>query len=137
MNNFLLELHKKLEIPFDKNFYNLPLSHYEKLVESKGLPKVNSYIRELIIFLHDPMLAEKARILKRKLNKKLLSEAVKTEDECECGFMFMGEDYKDCPICGKELYKDKVCYWKDNKGKCSIDEEECKWANEKECGKLD
>ena len=69
----IAETFKKLHIPFDKKFFNLPLTHYESLAEEIGYEKVQRYVRDVLIYyMNDKIVSEKARILSRKLNRKLL-----------------------------------------------------------------
>jgi hypothetical protein len=132
----ILKIHKKLQIPFDKNFYNLPMSHYQNLSESIGAANVNACVRELIVYYKDNAgLAEKARILKRKLNKEMLSESTIELDVCECGFKTMGEEYRECPICLKKMYTGACFYLNEDKS-CSLDGEECSYSNEQDCKKI-
>lgn len=130
----IVNIYKKLQIPFDMNFYNLPISHYENLVESIGQAKVNAYIRELIVYhANNEVISEKARKLKRKLNK-LLNESISI-GECECGFNAMGESYKECPVCMKKIYSGEDCYYLNKDNSCSLDGKDCT-SNEHECGKV-
>lgn len=128
---------KTLRIPFDRNFYNMPLTHYTALCEEIGTGAVLRYVRELIVANKgDQRLAEKARYLIRKLEERFLLEAVlETETECECGFLIL-EDFEKCPVCGKQFYEGKECYYKQD-DLCTIDAKECKWSSYTECGKLE
>lgn len=133
---------KHLRIPYDKQFFNLPISHYSSLAEEIGTGKVLRHVRSLILeYKHDQRIAGKARLLVRKLDPTFLSEAVAEEDaECECGFLLLGQEYESCPVCGKHLYEGKLCYYKDTTGDqtfCTIDGQDCKWNSYSECGKLD
>ena len=58
------------------------------------------------------------------------------EVECECGFLFLGEQYEACPVCGKELYKGTGCFYKNEEdSSCSLDGELCECTTREECGK--
>jgi hypothetical protein len=74
----IAETFMKLHIPFDKKFFNLPLAHYENLSEEIGHDKVLRYVRDVLMYYKsDKIVAEKARILSRKLNRRrLLSEGL-------------------------------------------------------------
>ena len=125
---------KTLKIPYDKNFYNISFDKYELLAETIGVPKVTSSLRELLLYHKDnPILAEKVRIIIRKLNKPLMEKVESDDIECECGYLNLTDD-ELCPVCNKAFYKGKVCYYKVTDF-CSADGEECKWNSQKECGK--
>lgn len=132
----MISIYKTLQIPFDKKFYNLPLSHYELLVEKIGASKVSACVRELLVYhKNDKKLNEKARQLLIKLSDTFLIESKSSDDECECGFMFLGEEYEECPVCGKELHSQKECFYLNEDKSCSQDGEECSFISRKECGK--
>jgi hypothetical protein len=65
----------------------------------------------------------------------MLEKQYYNEVECECGFLLLGEHYETCPVCGKEFYKGRSCFYKNEDESCSLDGEECKWKTRKECGK--
>lgn len=90
-----------LNIPFDKQFFNLPPSHYKTLVEEIGIHKVKRHVRDVLIhYKNDNVLSEKARQLTKFLDVTFLKEET---DECECGFDPLGEEYDECPCCNKPL----------------------------------
>jgi hypothetical protein len=134
----IAETFMKLHIPFDKKFFNLPLPHYELMVEQIGYEKVQRHIRDVLMYYkNDKIVSEKARILSRKLKKKFLIEGVgeESEEECECGFLIL-EDMEVCPVCGKELYKGRECFYKNlEDSSCSLDGQDCSWKSRKDCGK--
>jgi hypothetical protein len=135
----LLNAFNKLHIPFDRSFFHLPFDHYQTLAESVGVQKTIGHIRTILLhYKNDEVIAEKARILIRKLSTKFLVESVDEQyPECECGFLIM-EDYEMCPVCDKKLYTGDVCYYKNvEDGTCSIDNETCKWTGYNECKKLE
>jgi hypothetical protein len=130
------ETRKHLRIPFDRNFYNLPLSHYTSLAEELGASKVLRYVRNLILeYKDDQRVADKARLLVRKLDPSILTEDL-TDDgaECECGFLLLGQEYEECPVCEKKFYTGKICYYKQDNF-CTIDGMDCHWNSQEECGK--
>ena len=131
------EIYKNLKVPYDKHFYNLKFSHYEMLAEHIGIAKVNRYVRELLVACrHDQYLAEKARILLHRLNTELMFEKNNNNpEECDCDFQTLGEVLESCPVCLKEFYKGKVCFYKNSDSSCSQDGEGCTYLNRKECGK--
>lgn len=125
---------KFLKIPFDKKFYNLPISHYEILVEQHGYNKVSRHIKELLVYHKDnAKLSEKVRFLLINLSDKFLFES-KQDESCECGFMSLGEEYANCPVCNKKLYTGQ-CFYLNNDHSCSQDGDDCTFLNQKECGK--
>ena len=138
------EARKHLRIPYNRNFYNLPLSHYESLCTELGHSKVVKYVRELIMeYSDDQRLQSKARYLLRQLDPTFLSES-NTDDggECECGFMWLGEkdQYECCPCCGAEVYSGKKCFYKGydkDEPFCGIDGANCRWQSQEECGKTE
>lgn len=131
----MISIFTQLQIPYDKKFYNLPFSHYELLAETKGITLVSNSIRELIVYYKDDkIVSEKARVLLKKLQKEFLIESVSSEQQCECGFMFLGQEYEKCPVCSKSLYEDKECYYKNSDNSCSLDGTICD-SIPKECQK--
>jgi len=133
----ILDSLRNLQIPFDKNFYNMKLEHYKKLSEDIGFQKVYNYLVDILLYYKDDeMISEKARVLLKKLDAVILSESSKKGIKtCVCGFELL-EDYEFCPICNAKLYTGSKCFYKNTDNSCSIDSEDCKWANQKECGKL-
>jgi len=132
----MISIYKTLQIPFDKQFYNLPLSHYEMLSESIGASKVSACVRELLVYhKNNKKLNVKARLLLNKLSETFLLESTSSDEECECGFLFRGEEYEECPVCGKELTEGKECFYLNEDGSCSQDGEECTFLSREECGK--
>ena len=126
-----------LQIPFDKKFFNLPMEHYVTLAEGIGASRVIRHVRNVLMhYKDDAVLSEKARILIRNLNQKFLTEAVKEDDECECGCLLL-EEYETCPVCGKQLYSGDDCYYLLEDGACSLDGDDCQWKSQAECGKCD
>lgn len=130
----------KLQIPFDKKFFNLPFIHYETLVEEIGYSAVMRHVRNVLMhYKDDGILSEKARTLIRLINTSPLCESkydeLSEDDECECGCLLM-EEYENCPVCGKLLYTGDDCYYL-GEDCCSIDGEECQWKNKNECEKCD
>lgn len=124
------EILKSLKIPFDKQFYNLPIAHYNDLISELGFGKVNGLLRDLLVnYKTNQPQAEKVRKLIRALDKTAPEKLKLANNECECGFITQsGEDYTKCPICSKRIYKnDKVCYYKTKDGDCSITDKECKF----------
>lgn len=128
--------YEKLNIPFDKSFYQLPIEHYTTLSEKIGVNEVIRYIRELLIeYKLDIFKSNKARILLNKLQSKILLESI-ADIECECGFNSLGEEYEKCPMCGKLFHTEDICYYKNEDDSCSIDGDDCQWNSYHECGKL-
>ena len=128
---------KILKIPYDKTFFNMKFSHYEQLAEQIGMGKVYNAMREILMYhRHDKTIAEKARMVLRKLSRsKLMVESTQQEKEaCECGFLLLGEEYEFCPCCNKQLYFGKECFYKEEDW-CTLDEGDCVYLNRKECGK--
>ena len=78
-----------LEVPEGKNVDDLPLSHFVKLVNKKGLDKIVRGLNNLQVWNKnkDPKLSKWAGDMIDKLNKKL-----KKEESCK---RFVKEDYKD------------------------------------------
>jgi hypothetical protein len=128
---------KKLKVPYNKHFYNIPFSQYEALAETIGVPKVNSYMRDILVFhKDDQVIAEKARKIIKKLDKlnKLLNERITANDnECECGYLNLSDD-EFCPVCNHSFYNGTTCFYK-TEDFCTADGEECRWLSQKDCGK--
>lgn len=132
----MIDTFKILKIPYDKKFFNLPLSHYELLVEEIGKPKVIRHIKELLVYYKtNQIFSEKARVLLSKIQGKTLIESMHQNKQCECGFIFGNEEYPSCPLCNKPLYKGKGCFYKNEDGSCSQDGQDCNFKSQKECGK--
>lgn len=66
-----------LEVPEDKKFWQLPLSHYEKLVDKKGYAKIIRALTNLEVWNKndDPKISKKASDIADKLKKKYKKEA--------------------------------------------------------------
>ena len=66
-----------LEVPEDKKFWQLPLSHYEKLVDKKGYTKIIRALTNLEVWNKndDPKISKKASDIADKLKKKYKKEA--------------------------------------------------------------
>lgn len=66
-----------LEIPEDKKFWQLPLSHYEKLVDKKGYTTVIRALTNLEVWNKndDPEISKKASDIADKLKKKYKKES--------------------------------------------------------------
>lgn len=134
----MFETLKKLQVPFEKNFYNLPYEHYVKLADTKGYPLVANLVRELIVEYKDnEYKANKARSLYNKLCKNLLTESISEDDICECGFDTLGEEFEFCPVCNNKLIESVGCFYRNEEdSSCSLDGDDCKWLTYVECGKL-
>lgn len=118
-----------LKIPFNKNFYNLPVEHYETLQENIGHGKVTKTLLELLAHCkNDEKLSSKVKFLLEKLNGK-------DDTECVCGFKLLGQEYPECPVCGLKFYKDKKCYYLDV-DMCTLDGQKCDVISKVECKKL-
>jgi hypothetical protein len=130
---------KKLNIPYDRQFYHMPVKHYMDLCEKLGPDEVLRYVRNILMDnKHNKVVAEKARLLIRTLDPiDLLEDILDNDLKCECGFDTMGESYESCPCCGKSFWEGKECYYKVDGHLCSLDGEECEWFNTQECGKLE
>jgi hypothetical protein len=129
---------KKLKVPYDKKFYNIPFCQYESLTETIGVPKVQSLMRDILVhYKEDKVVAEKARMIIRKLNKLVLTEEAKSDTiTCECGFMFLGEELECCPICLSSKWNKALCFYKnESDDSCSLDGTECNYINRTECKK--
>ena len=65
-----------LEVPEDKKFWQLPLSHYEKLVDKKGYAKIIRALTNLEVWNKndDPKISKKASDIADKLKKKYKKE---------------------------------------------------------------
>ena len=61
-----------LEVPKGKKFYDLPMSHYEKLVGEKGYEKVIRGLANLEVWNKndDPSIADKANKIAEALKRK-------------------------------------------------------------------
>lgn len=66
-----------LEVPENKKFWQLPLSHYEKLVDKKGYTKIIRALTNLEVWNKndDPKISKKASDIADKLKKKYKKEA--------------------------------------------------------------
>jgi hypothetical protein len=125
---------KKLKVPYNKHFYNIPFCQYESLAETIGVPKLNSYMRDILVFhKDDQIVAEKARKIIKKLNNILTEKVTPNDSSCPCGYLNLTDD-EFCPVCNTSLYSGKTCYYKTDDF-CTADGEECKWGSQKECGK--
>lgn len=118
----------------------MPVKHYMDLCEKLGPDEVLRYVRNILMDnKHNKVVAEKARLLIRKIDPNyLMEDQLDSHFECECGFQSLGEDYQKCPCCGKDFWDNpKQCYYKVDGHICSLDGDECEWLNESECGKLE
>ena len=123
----------KLNIPFDKQFFNLPPSHYETLVEEIGLSKVKKHVRDVLIhYKNDKIISEKARKLSRLIDKKYSQEQT---EQCECGFDPLGEEYDTCPCCEKD-FSEGFCFYLNEDNSCAIDGQSCDCCENDCCEKL-
>ena len=133
--NLLTEALKELHIPFEKQFFNLPFSHYERMVETIGFSKVHLHCRNILLYYkNDIILLEKSKRLMKKLNK--LDTHSNSFETCQCGFVIM-EEYEFCPCCNTKLYNGKNCFYMNTNHSCSVDQQKCKWKNYDECGKIE
>lgn len=66
-----------LEVPEDKKFWQLPLSHFEKLVDKKGYAKIIRALTNLEVWNKndDPDISKKASDIADKLKKKFKKES--------------------------------------------------------------
>lgn len=71
-----------LEVPEDKKFWQLPLSHYEKLVDKKGYTKIIRALTNLEVWNKndDPKISKKASDIADKLKKKYKKEALTRQE---------------------------------------------------------
>jgi len=60
-----------LEIPEDKNFWEMPLDHYKKLIRKNGWEEVSKQLNNLVVWNKDkhPSIAAKAKSIREKLAK--------------------------------------------------------------------
>lgn len=128
---------KFLKIPYNKTISNLPISHYEALVEQKGYQPIHNALIELLVFYRDDKkLSEKVRTLISILDKQFLFEKKKTDSEvCVCGFKTLGEEYEKCPCCNTMLHDNKRCFYINDDHSCSQDGEDCNCIDRKQCNK--
>lgn len=60
-----------LEIPEGKNFWEMPLNHYKKLIKKNGWEEVSKQLNNLVVWNKNkhPSIAAKARSIREKLSK--------------------------------------------------------------------
>ena len=72
-----------LEVPEDKNFWDLPLKHYKELVDKKGYAKVIRALTNLEVWNKndDPDISKKASKIADNLKKFYKKESLNEEDD--------------------------------------------------------